>query len=110
MIPLDSFMAHSADGRLVPVVPRGQSISLTFSNRTEYVERALDYRLHEMDSQVRRSMFQFQFGFEIVWGQYVKTPQIQFYIFPKELLSLLSFKTPGIDWKIVHNLNKINSP
>ncbi|XP_014842886.1 PREDICTED: probable E3 ubiquitin-protein ligase HERC1 isoform X1 [Poecilia mexicana] len=52
MIPLDSFMAHSADGRLVPVVPRGQNISLTFSNRTEYVERALDYRLHEMDSQV----------------------------------------------------------
>eukprot|EP00064_Thunnus_orientalis_P004505 superscaffoldBa00000410_g4517 len=52
MIPLDSFMAHSADGRLVPVVPGGQNISLTFSNRTEYVERALDYRLHEMDSQV----------------------------------------------------------
>ncbi|KAM3600471.1 uncharacterized protein V6R79_024041 [Siganus canaliculatus] len=52
MIPLDSFMAHSADGRLVPVVPGGQNISLMFSNRTEYVERALDYRLHEMDSQV----------------------------------------------------------
>ncbi|KAM9841857.1 putative E3 ubiquitin-protein ligase HERC1 [Aulostomus maculatus] len=52
MIPLDSFMAHSADGRLVPVVPGGQNISLTFSNRTEYVERALEYRLHEMDSQV----------------------------------------------------------
>ncbi|XP_037609795.1 probable E3 ubiquitin-protein ligase HERC1 isoform X6 [Sebastes umbrosus] len=52
MIPLDSFMAHSADGRLVPVVPGGQNISLTFANRTEYVERALDYRLHEMDSQV----------------------------------------------------------
>lgn len=55
MIPLDSFMAHSADGRLVPVVPGGQNISLTFSNRTEYVEKALDYRLHEMDSQVRRN-------------------------------------------------------
>ncbi|XP_041666433.1 probable E3 ubiquitin-protein ligase HERC1 isoform X2 [Cheilinus undulatus] len=52
MIPLDSFMAHSADGRLVPVVPGGQNISLTFTNRNEYVERALDYRLHEMDSQV----------------------------------------------------------
>lgn len=52
MIPLDSFMAHSADGRLVPVVPGGQNISLTFGNRTEYVERALEYRLHEMDSQV----------------------------------------------------------
>uniref|UniRef100_A0A8C9YIS1 HECT-type E3 ubiquitin transferase n=1 Tax=Sander lucioperca TaxID=283035 RepID=A0A8C9YIS1_SANLU len=52
MIPLDSFMAHSADGRLVPIVPGGQNISLTFANRTEYVERALDYRLHEIDSQV----------------------------------------------------------
>lgn len=52
MIPLDSFMVHSADGRLVPVVPGGQNISLTFANRTEYVERGLDYRLHEMDSQV----------------------------------------------------------
>ncbi|XP_041825741.1 probable E3 ubiquitin-protein ligase HERC1 isoform X2 [Melanotaenia boesemani] len=52
MIPLDSFMAHSADGRLVPVVPGGQNIPLTFANRIEYVERALDYRLHEMDSQV----------------------------------------------------------
>ncbi|XP_061887279.1 probable E3 ubiquitin-protein ligase HERC1 isoform X3 [Entelurus aequoreus] len=52
MIPLDSFVAHSADGRLVPVIPGGQNISLNFSNRTEYVERALEYRLHEMDSQV----------------------------------------------------------
>uniref|UniRef100_A0A3Q3DCW7 HECT-type E3 ubiquitin transferase n=1 Tax=Hippocampus comes TaxID=109280 RepID=A0A3Q3DCW7_HIPCM len=52
MIPLDSFVAHSADGRLVPVGPGGQNISLNFSNRTEYVERALQYRLHEMDSQV----------------------------------------------------------
>ncbi|XP_076014530.1 putative E3 ubiquitin-protein ligase HERC1 isoform X2 [Genypterus blacodes] len=52
MIPLDSFMAHSADGRLVPVIPGGQNIGLTFDNRTEYVERALEYRLHEMDSQV----------------------------------------------------------
>ncbi|XP_056259324.1 probable E3 ubiquitin-protein ligase HERC1 isoform X6 [Seriola aureovittata] len=52
MIPLDSFVAHSADGRLVPVVSGGQNISLTFANRTEYVERALEYRLHEMDSQV----------------------------------------------------------
>lgn len=52
MIPLDSFMAHSADGRLVPIVPGGQNIPLTFTNRTEYVEKALDYRLREMDSQV----------------------------------------------------------
>ncbi|XP_028827463.1 probable E3 ubiquitin-protein ligase HERC1 isoform X1 [Denticeps clupeoides] len=52
MIPLDSFVAHSADGKLVPVVPGGQNTALTYSNRTEYVERALEYRLHEMDRQV----------------------------------------------------------
>uniref|UniRef100_A0A8C9U1I0 HECT-type E3 ubiquitin transferase n=1 Tax=Scleropages formosus TaxID=113540 RepID=A0A8C9U1I0_SCLFO len=52
MIPLDSFTAHSADGRLVSVVPGGHNIPLTFANRTEYVERALEYRLHEMDRQV----------------------------------------------------------
>lgn len=45
-------MAHSANGKLVPVVPGGHNVPLTFSNRTEYVERALDYRLHEMDRQV----------------------------------------------------------
>ncbi|KAJ7986812.1 hypothetical protein DPEC_G00332260 [Dallia pectoralis] len=52
MIPLDSFVAHGADGKLVPVVPGGHNISLTFSNKNDYVERALDYRLHEMDRQV----------------------------------------------------------
>ncbi|KAJ8286644.1 hypothetical protein GJAV_G00041500 [Gymnothorax javanicus] len=52
MIPLDSFTAHSADGRLVPVLPGGRNIPLTFANRNEYVERTLEYRLHEMDRQV----------------------------------------------------------
>lgn len=52
MIPLDSFVAHSADGKLVPVVPGGHNLPLTFSNRAEYVERVLEYRLHEMDRQV----------------------------------------------------------
>ncbi|KAK2827719.1 hypothetical protein Q7C36_018645 [Tachysurus vachellii] len=52
MIPLDSFVAHSADGKLVPVVPGGHNLPLTFSNKAEYVERALEYRLHEMDRQV----------------------------------------------------------
>ncbi|KAK2872403.1 hypothetical protein Q8A67_022300 [Cirrhinus molitorella] len=52
MIPLDSFVAHSADGTLVPVIPGGHYVPLTFSNRNDYVERALHYRLHEMDRQV----------------------------------------------------------
>lgn len=52
MIPLDSFVAHGADGSLVPVVPGGRHLPLNFSNRNEYVERALNYRLHEMDRQV----------------------------------------------------------
>lgn len=56
MIPLDSFVGQSADGKMVPIIPGGNSIPLTFSNRKEYVERAIEYRLHEMDRQVRNSM------------------------------------------------------
>ncbi|NXI07054.1 HERC1 ligase, partial [Irena cyanogastra] len=52
MIPLDSFVGQSADGKMVPIIPGGNSIPLTFSNRKEYVERAVEYRLHEMDRQV----------------------------------------------------------
>ncbi|XP_066566869.1 probable E3 ubiquitin-protein ligase HERC1 isoform X2 [Amia ocellicauda] len=52
MIPLDSFAANSADGKMVPVVPGGCHIPLTFANRKDYVERAMEYRLHEMDQQV----------------------------------------------------------
>lgn len=55
MIPLDSFVGQSADGKMVPIIPGGNSIPLTFSNRKEYVERAIEYRLHEMDRQVRMS-------------------------------------------------------
>lgn len=53
MIPLDSFVGQSADGKMVPIIPGGNSIPLTFSNRKEYVERAIEYRLHELDRQVR---------------------------------------------------------
>ncbi|XP_016139643.1 LOW QUALITY PROTEIN: probable E3 ubiquitin-protein ligase HERC1 [Sinocyclocheilus grahami] len=52
MIPLDSFVGQSADGKMVPIIPGGNSIPLTFSNRKEYVERAIEYRLHEMERQV----------------------------------------------------------
>lgn len=52
MITLDSFVGQSADGKMVPIIPGGNSIPLTFSNRKEYVERAIEYRLHEIDRQV----------------------------------------------------------
>lgn len=52
MIPLDSFVGQSADGKMVPIIPGGNSIPLSFSNRKEYVERAVEYRLHEIDRQV----------------------------------------------------------
>lgn len=55
MIPLDSFVGQSADGKMVPIIPGGNSIPLTFSNRKEYVERAIEYRLHEIDRQVRQN-------------------------------------------------------
>ncbi|KAJ8417270.1 hypothetical protein AAFF_G00284970 [Aldrovandia affinis] len=52
MIPLDSFVGQSADGKMVPIIPGGNSIPLSFSNRKEYVERAIEYRLHEIHRQV----------------------------------------------------------
>uniref|UniRef100_A0A4W3J8I3 HECT-type E3 ubiquitin transferase n=1 Tax=Callorhinchus milii TaxID=7868 RepID=A0A4W3J8I3_CALMI len=52
MIPLDSFVGQSVDGKLVPIIPGGNSIPLTFGNRKEYVERAIEYRLHELDQQI----------------------------------------------------------
>lgn len=52
IIPIESFETQGSDGRFVPIFPSGHSIRLTFSNRAEYVERALHYRLHEMDPQV----------------------------------------------------------
>ncbi|TRY89480.1 hypothetical protein DNTS_016060 [Danionella cerebrum] len=57
MIPLDSFIGQSADGKMVPIIPGGSSIPLTFSNRKEYVERAIEYRLHEMDRQVSSRLY-----------------------------------------------------
>ena len=52
VIPIESFETQSADGRFVPIFPSGHNIHLTFSNRAHYVERALEYRLHEVDRQV----------------------------------------------------------
>lgn len=64
MIPLDSYTVHSADGKLVPVVPGGNNIPLTFANRNDYVEHALHYRLHEMDQQVNQSSHLFVVHFK----------------------------------------------
>ena len=52
MIPIEAFEARSMSGRVVPIVPGGHSIKLTFHNRKEYVDKALHFRLHEMDGQV----------------------------------------------------------
>ena len=52
MIPIDCFEGQSSDGRIVPIVPGGRSIPLTYANRKQYVERAIAFRLHEMDGQV----------------------------------------------------------
>ncbi|KAJ1212717.1 hypothetical protein NDU88_000367 [Pleurodeles waltl] len=52
MIPLDAFVGPSANGKMVPIVPGGQNRPVTFSNRKDYVEKSIEYRLHEMDQQV----------------------------------------------------------
>lgn len=52
VIPLDSFEALSITGKFVPIVPGGSHIRLTYANRKEYCEKALHFRLHELDIQV----------------------------------------------------------
>jgi len=52
MIPIEAFEARSMSGRIVPIVPGGDNIKLMFHNRKEYVDKALHFRLHEMDGQV----------------------------------------------------------
>ena len=53
MIPIEKFEAQSMNGNFVPIVPGGGNIHLTYHNRKEYVEKALQFRLHELDQQVR---------------------------------------------------------
>nr|CAD7438539.1 unnamed protein product [Timema bartmani] len=52
VIPLECFEGTSCSGRVVPIVPGGRSLPLTFNNRMLYVEQAIRFRLHEMDLQV----------------------------------------------------------
>ena len=52
MIPLESYEALSMSGKFVPVVHGGHNMPLTFHNRRDYVEKALHFRLHELDRQV----------------------------------------------------------
>ena len=52
MIPIESFEAQSMNGRFVPIIPGGKNTKLTFNNRKDYVEKALKFRLHELDQQV----------------------------------------------------------
>ncbi|CAG7693965.1 unnamed protein product, partial [Allacma fusca] len=52
VIPLECYEGTSSTGKLVPIVPGGRSIPLTFHNRFDYIEKAVHFRLHEMDLQV----------------------------------------------------------
>ena len=55
MIPIECFEAQSMNGRFVPILPGGGNMKLTFHNRKDYVEKALKFRLHELDQQVLRT-------------------------------------------------------
>ena len=52
MIPLDDFEAQSMTGKFVPIFPGANNVRLTYHNRKEYVEKALLFRLKELDKQV----------------------------------------------------------
>ena len=39
-------------GHLTPILLGGSNIPLTYANRKEYVEKSIQFRLHELDKQV----------------------------------------------------------
>ncbi|XP_054287973.1 probable E3 ubiquitin-protein ligase HERC1 [Macrosteles quadrilineatus] len=51
-IPVECFEGASWTGQVVPIVPGGRSIPLSFHSRQQYVQQATNFRLHEMDLQV----------------------------------------------------------
>ena len=52
MIPIDKYEAQSMCGKYLPITPNGHDIPLTFGNRVDYFNKALEFRLHELDKQV----------------------------------------------------------
>lgn len=52
MIPIDNFEAQSMTGKFVPIFLGAKNVHLTYHNRKEYVEKALLFRLKELDKQV----------------------------------------------------------
>lgn len=52
IIPLENYEGTSCTGKTVPIVPGGSTIPLTFSNRAQYFEQVIKYRLQEFDLQV----------------------------------------------------------
>lgn len=59
MIPIDKYETQSMSGKYVPITPNGHDIPLTFANRVDYFNKALEFRLHELDKQVWTSTFIF---------------------------------------------------
>lgn len=52
VIPLECYEGTSSTGRVVPIVPGGRAIPLTWNSRMDYVEKAIQFRIKEMDLQV----------------------------------------------------------
>lgn len=52
VIPLDCFEGSSCNGKVVPIVPGGRSIPLTFATRQQYVDAAIKFRLEEFELQI----------------------------------------------------------
>lgn len=47
-----SFTTTSLDGREIPLKPNGSALPVTAENREEFVQLAIQYRLHEFDAQI----------------------------------------------------------
>ncbi|EDV21026.1 uncharacterized protein TRIADDRAFT_60369 [Trichoplax adhaerens] len=50
--PISTFVAKDSNGKFVPIVPGGRNIELSYNTRMNYVKSAIEFRLHEVDSQI----------------------------------------------------------
>lgn len=103
----------------MPIVSGGRSIALTFANRAEYVERAIEFRLREMDLQaaaIREGMA----GIvpvpllTLVTAQHLEQlvcglPQISIPLLKKVVRFVLCHleKSPGFDFFIIIGTEKL---
>lgn len=86
-----NFVISASDGTEIELVPNGKNVPVTYENRMEYVEMAKQYKLHEIDFQMKH----------VLSGLYSIIPPRYFPVFSWTELERLICGDPQIDLKVL---------